>query len=185
MQLSNSRQAYGWLAIGLHWISAAGVIALYFLGEGIEEAPDRAAEHAAQQLHVSVAVLLFTFLAARLLWSVSQPKPSSVERNIMFKWAARIVQTLFLLMILVLLITGPLSIWAGGKPIEVFGVAILPSPFPSGAHDLHEFAEEVHEAATKLLWPLLILHVGGALKHLVLDRDGTMKRMLWVQNARG
>src|SRR3546814_5771805 len=42
--------------------------------------------------------------------------------------------------------------------------------------DWHEFAEEVHGAASKLFWPLIVLHVGGALKHLLVDRDGTLKR---------
>lgn len=180
MALTNTRQAYGWAAIGLHWISAAGVIALYLLGERMEEASGRAAKIAAQNLHVSVGVLLFTFLAARLLWSASQPAPTSLDRNRLFRIAARSVQGLFLLMILVLLVTGPLAIWSAGRGIAVFDWFVLPSPM-SRMPQVHEFAEEVHGAATKLFWPLIVLHVGGALKHLIVDRDATLQRMLWTK----
>ena len=66
MSLSNTRHAYGWIAIALHWISAVGVTVLYFLGEQMEDAADRAEKIAARDLHVSVAMLLIAFLAARL-----------------------------------------------------------------------------------------------------------------------
>jgi cytochrome b561 len=179
MSIANTRQAYGWAAIALHWISAVGVIALYFLGERMEDAPDRAAKIAAQGLHVSVGVLLFTFLAARLLWSASQPKPHPLEHRRAFRFLAGAVQVLFLLMIAVLIVTGPLAVWSTGRAIEVFGLFALPSPFPARAQAVHEFAEEVHGLASKLFWPLIVLHVGGALKHLVVDRDATFRRILW------
>lgn len=183
MALRNTKSAYGWMAIALHWISAAGVVALYLLGEQMEDAPDRAAKIAAQDLHVSVGVLLFTFLAARLLWSASQPAPRSLERNRWFRIAAKVVQGLFLLMIAVLIVTGPLAVWSTTRPLAVFDLFSLPSPFPSRVGWLHELAEEVHGAAGKLFWPLIVLHVGGALKHLLLDRDGTFQRILWVRRA--
>lgn len=178
MSFANTRAGYGWAAIWLHWISAVGVVALYFLGERMEEAPDRAAKVAAQDLHVSVGVLLFTFLAARLLWSASQTAPEPLEKNRWLQIIAKAVQGLFLLMILVLLVTGPLAIWSAARPLQVFDLFAIPSPFPTRIDWLHEAAEEVHGAATKLFWPLVVLHVGGALKHLVIDRDRTVLRML-------
>jgi cytochrome b561 len=184
MSIANTRQAYGWAAIALHWISAGGVVALHLLGERMEEAPDRAAKIAAQDLHVSVGVLLFTFLAARLLWSAGQPKPAPLERQRLLRLAAATVQVLFLLMIAVLIVTGPLSVWSTGRAIEVFDLFSLPSPFAQRAPALHEFAEEVHGAASKLFWPLIALHVAGAMKHLVIDRDATLKRMLWVESRK-
>lgn len=183
MSLRNTRVAYGWAAIALHWISAVGVTVLYLLGEQMEEAPDRAAKLAAQNLHVSVAVLLFAFLAARLLWSLSQPHPRTLEPNVWFRRLAMAVQGLFLLMIAVLLVSGPLAIWSGARPIQVFDLFAIPSPFPVRMEGLHEAAETVHGAATKLFWPLIALHVLGALKHLLINRDGTLQRMLWVKRS--
>ena len=180
MQLVNTKAAYGWIAIALHWVSAIGVPALYLLGERMEEAPDRAAKIAAQNLHVAVGALLFSFLAARLLWSISQPAPAPLERRAGLRMVAKVVQGLFLIMIAVLIVTGPLAVWSGPRAIDVFGLFSLPSPFPARVAWLHEAAEEVHGAATKLFWPLIVLHVAGALKHLVVDRDRTLQRMLWA-----
>lgn len=180
MSITNTKAAYGWAAIALHWISAVGVIALYFLGEAMEEAGGRAEEAAARDLHVSVGMLLFTFMLARLFWSFSQPHPASLEKNRWLRLAAIAVHLLFLAMIAVLLATGPLIIWSAGRPIEVFDWFAIPSPFPGRVEWLHEGGEEVHELASKLFWPLIVLHVGGALKHLVIDRDRTLQRMLWV-----
>ena len=183
MSVGNTRTAYGWAAIGLHWISAGGVLALYLLGERMEEASGRTEKLAAQDLHVSVGVLLFSFLAARLLWSASQPRPRPLEANRWLQMAANTVQTLFLLMIAVLLVTGPLAIWSAARPIEVFDLLTIPSPFSARVGWLHEAADEIHGAASKLFWPLIGLHVAGALKHLIIDRDGTLQRMLWVKRA--
>lgn len=183
MTLTNTRAGYGWAAIWLHWISAVGVVALYLLGERMEEAPDRAAKIAAQDLHVSVGVLLFTFLAARLLWSASQPEPEPLEKNRWLRLAAKAVQGLFMLMILVLILTGPLAVWSTTRPLQVFDLFAIPSPFPARVPWLHEVAEEVHGAASKLFWPLIVLHVGGALKHLIIDRDRTVQRMLWAKRG--
>lgn len=182
MNLNNTKAAYGWVAIALHWISAVGFIALYFLGEAMEEAGGRAEEAAARDIHVSVGMLLFTFMAARLFWSLSQPHPRSLEPNRWLRLAAMIVHIAFLAAIALLLVTGPLAIWSAARPIEVFDLLSLPSPFPVRNEWLHEAAEEIHELASKLFWPLIVLHVGGALKHLVIDHDRTLQRILWVRD---
>lgn len=184
MALGNTRAAYGWAAISLHWISAVGVIVLYLLGERLEEAVGRPAKVAAMANHVSVGMLLFAFLAARLLWSASQPRPASLEPRRALRIVAEAVQGLFLLMIAVQIVTGPLVIWSMARPINVFDWFAIPSPFPAKVSWLKEAAETAHKVAPNLLWPLLALHVLGALKHTFVDRDATLRRMLWVSGRR-
>jgi len=181
MSLTNTRNGYGWIAIALHWISAAAVIALWFLGEGMEDAPDRAARIAARAQHVSVGMLLIAFLAARLIWTATQPAPAKLGHNRPLEIVAKAVQGLLLLMILVQIVTGPLVIWASARPINIYDWLSIPSPFPAKISWLKEGAEFLHKAAPNALWPLLALHVLGALKHAVLDRDSTLRRMLWVK----
>jgi cytochrome b561 len=43
---------------------------------------------------------------------------------------------------------------------------------------LHEQMEGVHLVAAHLTFGLVILHGLGALKHLLIDRDGTVARMI-------
>ncbi len=183
MSLKNTRAGYGWAAIVLHWLSAGGMLALYLLGEAAEESEGAAAKLAALDLHVSVGMLLFAFLAARVLWSVSQPRPSPVETMPLFRVAASIVQSLFLVMIVALLMTGPLAVWSEARPVEVFGGFALASPFATPVEWLHDATKAVHGAAGSLFWPLIALHVAGAMKHQFIDRDATLQRMLWVRRA--
>lgn len=181
MSLVNTRAGYGWAAIVLHWISAAGVIVLYLTGEQMEEAANRAAELAARAQHVSIGLLLFTFLAARLLWSASQVRPDALETRKPFRFIAEAVQFLFLAMIAIQILSGPLVIWSNARPLQVFDWFAIASPFPAKVEWLHEGAETVHKLTANLFWPLLGLHVLGALKHLIVDRDATLRRMLWVK----
>jgi cytochrome b561 len=43
---------------------------------------------------------------------------------------------------------------------------------------LHEVMEALHKLGAKLLFFAFILHMLGVLKHLIIDRDNTLKRML-------
>ena len=183
MQLTNTRQSYGWVAIALHWISAIGVIVLHQLGEAMEEAPDRAAKLIAWGNHVQVGLLLVTFLAARLIWTASQPAPESLETRPPLRILGRAVQGLFMLMILLLIVSGPLTAFTGGRPVPFVGGVELPSL--GRIEWLHEGGEVIHKAAATLFWPLIVLHVGGALKHLIIDRDRTLQRMLWPAKSEG
>ncbi len=180
--LTNSRAAFGWIAIALHWIAAAGMLVLWYTGEGFEHSVGRPARMAALGQHVTIGMVLFVFLAARVIWSLTQPKPEPLETRRIFVILARAVQWLFLAQIAVLILTGPLAIWSMGRPLELTNGLIIPSPLPR-FHPLHEACEQVHALASNLLWPLLALHVLGALKHLVFDRDRTVQRMLWVKRA--
>lgn len=183
MQITNTRSAYGWVAIALHWIAAIGVIWLYLGGDDAGEAPTRALRAPLLAQHVSLGMALILVLAIRVVWSLIQPKPEKLAKGFWVGVLAKSVQYLFLAMIAVMIVTGPLAIWANARPIQVYDWFAIPSPFPTRMHDVHELCETIHKYAAKLLWPLLILHVLGALKSVVLDRDGTLQRMLWVRRA--
>jgi len=43
---------------------------------------------------------------------------------------------------------------------------------------LYELFQSIHRAASAVLVGLICVHVAGALKHLVLDRDGVFFRMV-------
>jgi cytochrome b561 len=45
-----------------------------------------------------------------------------------------------------------------------------------------ELFHELHEITATLMLVLLALHVGAALKHQLIDKDGTMRRMVpWLK----
>jgi cytochrome b561 len=76
-----------------------------------------------------------------------------------------------------MLLSGPIMVWSKGYPINIFGLISLPSPLGK-METLHEAMEALHKLGAKLLFFAFILHMLGVLKHLIIDRDNTLKRML-------
>ncbi|RTL41980.1 MAG: cytochrome b, partial [Rhodocyclaceae bacterium] len=83
---------------------------------------------------------------------------------------------LYLLMFLV-----PLSGWlmSSAKGFQVVYFGVLPIPDLIGKDkELGELLEEMHEVLSWSLISLVGLHLAGALKHHIIDKDSTLRRML-------
>lgn len=182
MRLANDKSRYGWGAIALHWIAAAFVITLFLLGQRIEDAIGREETRAAIRLHASVGVIAWSFLFARVLWHFLQKRPAPPPQHWSLNLLSRVVQYGLLLVIGIQIVTGPLTIWTNGAPLSAFGWFEIASPFARN-RDLHELFETIHKTSADFVLPLIAVHVLGALKHLVIDRDGVFQRMLWVRKA--
>lgn len=178
MQLTDRRDGYGIVSIALHWIVFALVLFLFVSGKAMEDlSPFTDAGRAQRILHASVGMLAIVFVVGRLAWRWWQGPLAGKDagpRSLAFLSA--FVQWALLAVLLALIVTGPLLIWADGRPIQVFDWFALASPLPR-IEWLHEALEEVHGIAANALVPLVGLHVLGALKHLVVDRDGVFRRI--------
>lgn len=168
---------YSRLSIAIHWIAAACVIILYFTTEGGRESSMRA-------FHIAFGTLVAIPLIWRSFRRMTIGFPEKAEQNPWLNLLSRLVAWGFLVAIVVGSVTGPLLVWSIGHSIDMFGLFSIASPFPRTAW-LHELTEGVHSLAGNLIMPLLILHVFGALKHAVIDRDGVWERMVTsVTNGR-
>ncbi len=176
MAMTDTRAGYGWISIALHWAVAALVIALFIIGQQFEDL-GREAGASLRGLHVSLGMIAVVVVLARIAWRVTQGSPRKADDPRLILLLSTVIQWGLILATLALVITGPLSIWSTGRPINVFGLFDLASPLGRN-RELHEVMEEVHEMASSALLPLVALHVLGALKHAVLDRDGIFTRML-------
>ena len=77
MKLRNDKARYGWVAIGLHWLVALAVFALFGLGLymvdlGYYDPWYRSAPN----LHRSVGLTLLAVVLIRLAWRVLSPPPA-------------------------------------------------------------------------------------------------------------
>jgi cytochrome b561 len=82
-----------------------------------------------------------------------------------------------------LLLATPISGWffssAAGVPTGPFGVAMLQLPDMVDKNgDLAVTLKFVHMAINYALGALICLHIAAALKHLLINQDGIMSRML-------
>lgn len=180
MQLTNTKDGYGWIAIALHWLAVVAVIFMLITGfraEMLGEAGDRAGRAAMMGWHVGLGASFLLILLARVISSWLQPKPAPLEQPRPLMWIASATHQILLLAILIQITSGPLAIWSGGRDINVFDMFALPSPFTERNEGVHEFAELLHAVGR---WTIIVagsLHVLAVIKH-ALDKKGVLKRML-------
>eukprot|EP01037_Dinobryon_pediforme_P023774 gene23774-25336_t len=181
--MADGKNGYGVVSIALHWLGAAAVIGVWLLGDRIEDAPRGPERIVAQDLHYGVAFLALAILLPRLLWRFGNWRtPVAQTNSALLDLVAKIVKWGLIACIVIMIISGPLDVWTGRRPeINVFGTLIA-SPFafsPEVASAIHKIVGPVHVICSKVIFVLVALHVLGALKHLVIDRDGVFGRMLW------
>lgn len=177
----NTKTGYGWLSILLHWIAAIAVAVMLFTGfqaESAGEAGDRATRAALMGLHISFGASIALILLARVFASYAQPRPTPPEQAPVLKLLSGATHQVLLLAILIQVISGPLAVWSGGRAINVFDIFSIASPFAERNDAVHEVAEILHAIGRWALIGAISLHVLGALKHALVDRDGVMRRML-------
>lgn len=184
MQAGNTSESYGWVAVALHWIVAIGVLMMFFIGiqagiAGIAgEAGDRELRGTLMGYHIAWGATLILFVIARVLWRYTQPQPVKPPQAGWLNLLATITQHLLILAIVVQFISGPLAVWSGGRDINVWGLFAIPTPFAERKEGVHEFAEVLHLIGRVTIFFVLPLHILGALKHVIIDRDGAFMRMI-------
>lgn len=184
--LENTNDAYGWIAILLHWAMAVTIFFLFGLGLYMVDLSYYDAWYRdALELHKSIGVTLMLLWSVRVVWKLSQtsPKPLAKEspyRGLEIKLANFVHHLLYFLMFAIML-TGYLISTADGRGISVFGLFELPSmgEFVENQEDL---AGEVHFFLAWGLMVVVAMHLLAALKHHFVDKDATLIRMLNVKS---
>jgi cytochrome b561 len=163
-------------AIALHWLLALLLTAMAGVGwymMSIEHEPgaDRLFD-----LHKSAGLLVGLLVVVRVgvrLLNKPQPLPVSVA-----PWQVKLsLVTQFGLYLLMLLmpLTGYIGASYSKSGVPFFGLAT-----PRWAAPDHDTAEQYFDIHSILIWvmvALVALHVLGALKHLLMDKDGVFQRM--------
>ncbi|ANP44703.1 cytochrome b [Candidatus Viadribacter manganicus] len=181
MQMINSKAGYGWLSIALHWIAALAIVLMLVTGFRADfagEAGDRAVRSMLMGWHISLGAAFTLVLLARVFASYAQPRPTPFEQPPVLKFLSSATHQILLLAILVQVGSGILAVWSGGRAINVFDVVSIASPFAERNQDAHELAELLHAIGRWTIVGALALHMLGALKHAMIDRDGVLRRML-------
>lgn len=165
---------YSLPAIFLHWVQAAIVLWLLWLGWSMIDMPKGAERTAAYGLHKSMGLVMLLLLLFRLGWRHRSPAPalqgSGWELGIA-RWTHRLLY--------VFLLCAPLSAYLassfGTYPLKFFGIEVIKAGWPDEEiNAAFKFAHQI------FVWSgagLVVLHVTGAIMH-VFKGDGTLRRML-------
>lgn len=173
-----SAPRYTRTAIALHWLMAALLLAVLALGFYMHDLPLSPHKLQLYAWHKWAGVSAFVLVLVRLGWRASH-RPPALPAGMAAAQRA-LAQTghaaLYLLMLAI-----PLSGWlmssAKGVQTVYFGVLPLPDLL---ARDklLGEQLQTLHLALNWIFIALASGHLGAALKHHWLDRDGLLTRML-------
>jgi cytochrome b561 len=176
VQFHEKPDSYGWISIVLHWMSAALIISLWFIGQSISGQASGEMD-ARLSLHVTIATLAWIFLLIRIIWRISVRHPHIDGQSTFISKVARTTHYLMLVVLAVMLVSGPILAWAGGKSILILGKFNFPMA-ATHTPELAEAAFAIHSLAATILFALLVLHILGALKQLMFNDDDTIVRML-------
>ena len=177
VQIRNSLQRFGLIAILLHWGMALLIITLFFLGEYMVDLDYYDPWYkAAPNLHWSFGIIVTILLIIRLIWRLSNPHPVIIGKP-WEQYSARWVHRLFYALIIAVVISGYLITTADGQGISVFYWFEVPASF-QGFENQEDIAGEFHEWLTHILIFLVVLHTLAALKHHFFNHDATLFRML-------
>ena len=179
MQWRNSARRYGLVSILMHWGVALAVFGLFGLGLWMAGLDFYSSWYRrAPALHKGIGILLFLAMLLRLVWRfVSPPPPALASGEAATRRSATLMHGLLYLGLFVLMLSGYLIATAEGRGIEVFGWFTVPATV-SGIANQEDLAGGVHRWLAWGLVGLAVLHALAALKHHVIDRDATLRRML-------
>tara|TARA_B110000263_G_C15283022_1_gene499292 strand:+ start:411 stop:962 length:552 start_codon:yes stop_codon:yes gene_type:complete len=168
--------------IWIHWLSALLIFGLIYTGISMEHAPLDENKFLLYKIHFSIGNLVFILTIIRVfaLFKDSKPLglyPKKSKREIFRKF----VYKGFYVVIFWMSISGLVSLSLEG---------ILPALQSGNLKDLPDIAKEglhpimlSHHVVAKLIFLLLIFHLGGFLIHFFQKKENTLKR-IWFPLAK-
>jgi len=186
-----ARTRYSAVAIAFHWIIAALILLNLALGWRMGFLSGMA-QFTMFQLHKSVGMTVLVLSVARLGWRWLNPPPAlPVAMKPWERAAAHATHIFFYVMIIGMPLTGwamvsvsplniPTLLW-GTIPLPHIGVLhALPA---AGKASVEAASGNIHLALAIGGIALILLHVGAALKHQFIVRDGVLGRMVPLVSA--
>ncbi|SLN21042.1 hypothetical protein AQS8620_00573 [Aquimixticola soesokkakensis] len=180
--IANTATRYGTLARFFHWAIALLILTDIALGLYGDSQPRNAETvdmlKTLYSAHKTIGVTVLGLAVLRILWALIQPRPVALhpERRMETLAAETVHWALYGAIVIM-----PLSGWvlhsaeAGFAPIWwPFGQNL---PFVPKSESLAHTAGAVHGLAAWVIYVTVALHVLGALKHALIDRDATLSRM--------
>jgi cytochrome b561 len=178
---------YSRVAVVLHWVIAAFMVANVALALSADHVPDDWVRGLIDT-HKSIGITVLGLALLRLLWRATHRPPALPPGHP--RWqrvAAHLAHGLLYLLMIALPVSGWLhdSAWkdAATHPMHWFGLfewprigAIMTLP-PDIRETLHTRFGGLHTALSYLLYALLALHILGALKRQWIDREAELQRM--------
>ena len=174
-------------AMVLHWLVAGLIMANVALGVAAESFPE-AWIRTAIDLHKSIGITVLGLALMRVLWRLTHaPPPAAAGHGRLERLAAHATHLALYGLILALPLSGWLHdsafAYAAQHPLRLFGlvpwprIGIIEAMAPDAKMRFHAQWFSIHVALSYALYALFALHVAGALKHQLWDRERAVQRI--------
>jgi len=177
MKYRNTRNTYGLVSRCLHWLMAALILTVLFIGltwgyyPGGLRAP-------ALIIHKSFGVLILFFLTMRIGWRVFNSPPSLPDTiGKTMKLAAHLGHLGLYAFMLIMPLSGLLMVNSRGREVKLFNTISLPSLMEKN-REWAPILRESHGIIAYCFLALIIVHVGAALYHRFVLKDNVLNSML-------
>lgn len=177
MTLFNGTDGYGWPAKTLHWLTALAIVGMFPFAWWMTDLPLGPQKLEMYGLHKSVGLTVLTLTLLRLGWRLANPKPRFLGGPDWQRRASEAVHAGLYGCLIALPVIGLLHSNAANFPVSYFGLFAVP-PLIAADRSLVEPLELAHVWVGWALLALLTVHLAGALKHHLVERDDTLRRML-------
>lgn len=170
MGLKSSTDRYGSVAASIHWLSALAVILMLLSGQAMDFNDDLVAS--VLPFHLAIGLVVGVLTLFRILWWLAldrQPRPQK-GMSLLQERLAKLVHIGLYAAILVMVASGIAMVALTGAAPAIFGGGALPE-FDAVPPYL------AHGLVSKLLLALVVGHIGAALWHQFIKRDGLIGRM--------
>jgi cytochrome b561 len=173
-----TRETYSILARLLHWLAAITIVATFFIGLTMLRVASGPTQDRLFGLHESFGTIVLALTALRLLWRAwRRPPPLPATTPGWIRAAAPFSHRVIYALMLLQPVVGWLGASAFGAVVNVFGLFDLPVPLHQDK-GLAALLFLIHKIGAFTLAGLVTIHVGGALFHLFVRRDGVFQRMI-------
>jgi len=177
MELKNTHNNFGLIAIFLHWIMAILLIGLVIMGLYMTWIPWSTTKLALFGWHKEYGILALFLVLLRIAWRIQNVLPSLSSLAPAERIVARTAHWIFYLLMFVIPITGWLITSTAGLPISFFGLFVLPNLVPSNQETMVLF-QTIHKWLNYALIAIFCLHVTAALKHHFINKDDILRRII-------
>lgn len=180
----DTKEKLSGMTITLHWVMAITMISLLAVGIIMHEMDNSAFKFDLYHVHKSFGVVLFPIAIWRIVWRYKNGFPEPVGHYSNLEHIlAKLMHYVLLIGTVLMPMSGMMMSGAGGHGIPVFFFELVSSNYVDGAavafnSGAAKLGKEIHEIAANLLLLAIALHVVGAIKHHLIDKDATIKRML-------
>ncbi|MHC5306980.1 cytochrome b/b6 domain-containing protein [Bartonella sp. LJL80] len=185
VQATNSRlYGYNSGAMILHWLIALLIIVQLAMGFAMERVPQIAdsLRFSMIQWHKTFGLLVLALTLARIAWRLMNKPPAHAPMLKIEALTANAVAALFYILMLMVPITGWIVVSTSPTAIPTLFFKISGLVWPNlplnKSAVIEHYAAYTHMILAYSFVVLLGLHVGGALKHMVIDHVPELQRMV-------